>query len=329
MIISWNTTNKCNMFCDHCYRGSGQAAAGELTTEQAEKLLTEIAEAGFKIMIFSGGEPLLRPDLCQLIAYATKLGLIAVIGTNGSLLTKEKVTQLQAAGLKAAGISLDSLSALKHNALRKSPHAWQQAVAGMENCRKAGLAFQIHTTVMDWNAGEIEALTDFAVAKGAKAHHIFFLVPTGRGAAIERHALKRAVYEHLLVKLMQKAQTVPIEVKPTCAPQFMRVAAQLNLKLRFSKGCLAGTSYCIIGPTGEVQPCAYLKMSLGNVKETSFVDIWRHNAVLDKLRRAEYGGACGSCNYQTRCGGCRARAAYYHAGDYLAADPLCILNKEG
>ncbi len=292
-------------------------------------MLDGIAAAGFRIMIFSGGEPLLREDLCDLVAYAAAKGLIPVIGTNGSLLTAAYAARLKAAGLKGAGISLDSLEAAKHDRLRQFPGAWERAVEGMKNCAAAGIPFQIHTTVMDWNEGEVEGLTDFAVEIGAKAHHIFFLVPTGRGAAIEGQALKRQAYEKLLQRIMHKAEAVPIEVKPTCAPQFMRVAMERGLSQRFIKGCLAGTAYCIVGPQGEVQPCAYLKLPLGNVKERPFQELWQSSPILQTLRQEAYGGQCGECSYNTVCGGCRARAAYYHAGDYMASDPLCILNREG
>ena len=258
MIMSWNTTNKCNMFCDHCYRESGEQAAGELDTMQAKKLIEEVAKAGFKIMIFSGGEPMTRPDIYELIAHARAQGLRPVLGSNGSLITPEAAVKLKEAGLMGAGISLDSLDKDKHDALRKLDGAWDLAVAGMKNCLAAGLRVQIHTTVMDWNQEEVEAITDFAVELGASAHHIFFLVPTGRGEKIVDQALKREDYENLLVRIMKKAQTVPIEIKPTCAPQFMRVAEELGMEQRFTKGCLAGTSYCIISPKGDVQPCAYM-----------------------------------------------------------------------
>ena len=179
MIISWNTTNACNMFCDHCYRDAGCKADEELNTQEAKTLLEQIAKAGFKIMIFSGGEPLMRPDIVELVEYATKLGLRSVFGTNGTLITEEMALKLKNAGAMGMGISLDSMDAEKHNNFRKFPNAWEGAIRGMRNCRKVGLPFQIHTTVMDWNQHELEALTDFAVKEGAVAHHIFFLVPTG------------------------------------------------------------------------------------------------------------------------------------------------------
>ena len=324
MIISWNTTNACNMYCDHCYRDAGFKAEEELNTEEAKTLLDQIAKAGFKIMIFSGGEPLMRPDIIELVEHAVSVGLRPVFGTNGTLITEEMAHRLKKAGAMGMGISLDSLDIEKHYKFRKFPNAWEGAVQGMRNCRKAGLPFQIHTTVMDWNSHELEAITDFAVAEGAVAHHFFFLVPTGRGANIEEESLRAKAYEEVLERIMKKQQEVPIELKPTCAPQFMRIAAQMGMKMRFGRGCLAGTSYCIISPRGKVQPCAYLNIPLGDVRETPFDEIWKNNEVLNELRTLNYKGGCGTCEYKRACGGCRARAAYYHDGDYMAEEPWCL-----
>ena len=324
MIVSWNVTNACNMYCDHCYREAGCKAEEELSTAEAKTLLEQIARANFKIMIFSGGEPLMRPDIVELVAYAKKLGLRPVFGTNGTLITMEMAQKLKEAGAMGMGISLDSMDAAKHNEFRKFPNAWEGAVQGMRNCRAVGLPFQIHTTVMDWNSHEIEAITDFAVAEGAVAHHFFFLVPTGRAKTIEAESLRAEEYEDTLTRIMKKQQEVDIELKPTCAPQFLRIADQMGIKTRFRRGCLAGTAYCIISPRGKVQPCAYLNMELGDVRKTPFDEIWKNSEVLNKLRTLEYSGGCGTCKYKHACGGCRARAAYYNNGDYMAEEPWCL-----
>ncbi len=328
MLVSWNTTNQCNMFCDHCYRDAGVRSADELTTAQAQQLIREIKQAGFQIMIFSGGEPLMRPDIFELGSIATQQGLRAVMGTNGSLITPEIAAQMKQAGFMAAGISLDSLDPRKNDAFRKLENAYELTVAGMKNLKAIGLPFQIHTTVMDWNVAELETITDFAVEIGAMGHHIFFLVPTGRAVNIEDEALRVVEYEKTLARLMEKQKHVPIEIKPTCAPQFIRVADKKGVPLRFSKGCLAGISYCIISPVGDVQPCAYLEMPLGNVKDIPFDVIWRENEALKRMRTMEYGGKCGICDYKSRCGGCRARANYYN-GDYMAEDNWCLYHPRG
>jgi len=323
MLVSWNTTNACNLYCKHCYRDSGTRAEEELNTEEGKKLIDEIAGAGFKIMIFSGGEPLMRDDIYELIEYAAGAGLRPVLGSNGTLLSPEAAVRLKAAGCMAVGISLDSTDPAKHDEFRASAGAWQGAVDGMQACREAALPFQIHTTVMDWNNSEIEALTDLSVSLGARGHHIFFMVPTGRAVNIETETLRAEQYEDLLRRIIVKQGQVDIELKPTCAPQFMRIAKQLGVDMRFSRGCLAGTAYCIISPRGDVQPCAYLNIPLGNVREVPFQQIWRDNEVLQKLRTMEYSGGCGTCQFTNICGGCRARAYYYH-GDYMAEEPWCL-----
>ena len=324
MLISWNTTNQCNMFCEHCYREAGEKLSEELSTEEGKRLIEGIARAGFRIMIFSGGEPLMREDIFELVSYAREQGLRPVLGTNGSFITPQIARRLKEAGVMGAGISLDSVDPEKHDRLRRYPGAWKEAVAGMKSCRGEGLPFQIHTTVMEWNYDEIEAITDLAVELGAVAHHVFFLVPTGRAVNIESEALRVERYERLLRRILDKQREVSIELKPTCAPQFMRIARQRGMNLRFSRGCLAGLSYCIVSPRGIVQPCAYLNIAAGNVREQPFEEIWRSSPVFLTLRTQEYKGKCGNCRYRSDCGGCRARAAFYNGGDFMAEDSWCL-----
>lgn len=312
------------MYCDHCYRDAGAKVSDELSTEEAKNLLDEIAKAGFKIMIFSGGEPLLRPDIFELVNYARNLGLRPVFGTNGTLITLEVARKLKEAGAMGMGISLDSIDPQKHDQLRKYEGAWEQAIKGMKNCLEVGLPFQVHTTVFDWNYEELEKITDLAIELGAVAHHFFFLVPTGRAVNIEEESLRAEQYEKVLTRIIEKQKQVDIELKPTCAPQFMRIAKQLGMDLRYQRGCLAGTHYCIISPKGDVQPCAYLNIPLGNVRDIPFSEIWKSNPVLNKLRTLDYEGGCGRCQYKKICGGCRARAYFYHDGNYMAEEPWCL-----
>jgi putative heme d1 biosynthesis radical SAM protein NirJ2 len=327
MIISWNTTRACNLSCVHCYRDAGAAETGELTTAKGKKLLEEIARAGFKIMVFSGGEPLIRPDIYDLIGHARKLGLRPVLGTNGILITPETAARLKEAGAACAGISLDSRDKTKHDWFRGYEGAWEETMKGIAACREAGLPFQLHTTVMNWNEDEVTAITDLAVELGAVAHHIFFLVPTGRGKDIAETTLKTQQYEALLERILAKQAEVPIELKPTCAPQFMRIARQKGIPMRFTKGCLAGTTYCVILPNGDVHPCPYLPLKAGNVREAPFDAIWRDSALFDELRHQPLKGGCGRCGYGDICGGCRARAYYYSDGDYLAEEPWCACGR--
>lgn len=323
VIVSWMTTNKCNLKCAHCYQDAREATDKELGTEEAMKMIDEIARAGFKVMIFSGGEPLLRPDIFDLVAYAASRGLRPVFGTNGTLITDGIAARLKECGACAMGISVDSLDPGKHDCFRGLENAYDLTMRGIEACKKAGLAFQIHTTVVDWNRDEICDVTDFAEAIGAVAHYIFFLIPAGRGKFIEKTALEVRENEDLLRDIMAKSQQVEIDVKPTCAPQFTRIAKQLGVETRFSRGCLAGLTYCVVGSEGIVRPCAYMTEEAGDVRATPFDEIWSTSPVFEKLRSEAYSGACGTCDYRAGCGGCRARAAYYHDGDILAQDDYC------
>ncbi|MEA5021069.1 MAG: putative heme d1 biosynthesis radical SAM protein NirJ2 [Gordonibacter sp.] len=328
MIVSWMTTNQCNLKCAHCYQDAEEATDQELTTAEGMKMIDEIARAGFKIMIFSGGEPLMRPDIYDLVAHAASRGLRPVFGSNGTLITPEVARRLKASGACAMGISVDSLNAAKHDEFRGLPRAFELTMQGIEACKQAGLPFQLHTTVVDWNRDEICAITDFAESVGAMAHYIFFLIPVGRGKYIEETSLRVIENERLLQDIMRKSAEVSIEVKPTCAPQFTRIAQQLGVDTRFERGCLAGLTYCVIGSEGLVRPCAYMTEEAGDVRKTPFDEIWRTSLVFETLRTKDYSGACGNCDYAQGCGGCRARAAYYHDGDILAQDDYCAHSQQ-
>ena len=323
MIVSWMTTNQCNLKCVHCYQDAKERQERELSTQEAMKMIDEIAKAGFKIMIFSGGEPLLRPDIFDLVAHAASRGLRPVFGSNGTLITDEVARRLKECGTAAMGISVDSLDPKKHDKFRGLKNAYDLTMAGIEACTRAGLPFQLHTTVVDWNRDEVCAITDFAQRIGAIAHYIFFLIPVGRGVYIQETSLEVLENEALLKEIMLKSAEVDIDVKPTCAPQFTRVAKQLGIDTRFSRGCLAGLTYCVVGSEGIVRPCAYMTEEAGDVRETPFDEIWEKSPVFEKLRTQVYSGACGTCDYKQGCGGCRARAAYYHEGDIMAQDEYC------
>lgn len=328
MIVSWMTTNQCNLKCVHCYQDAEEATDKELSTSEARTMIEGIARAGFKIMIFSGGEPLMRPDIYELVEYAVRQGLRPVFGSNGTLITPEVARRLKACGACAMGISVDSLDAMKHDKFRGLDKAHELTMAGIEACKQAGLPFQLHTTVVDWNREEICSITDFAVEIGAMGHYIFFLIPVGRGEYIKETSLEVMENERLLKDIMKKSAEVSIDVKPTCAPQFTRIAKQLGVDTRFERGCLAGLTYCVIGSEGMVRPCAYMTEDAGDVRTMPFDEIWQTSPVFQQLRTQAYSGACATCDYKQGCGGCRARAAYYHDGDILAQDDYCAHSQQ-
>ncbi|OFV66356.1 MAG: radical SAM protein [Candidatus Syntrophoarchaeum butanivorans] len=329
-LISWNTTYECNLRCEHCYIDAvlpGNAPPGELSTGEAFKLIDDIASFSKPILILSGGEPLLRKDIYDIASYGSSKGLRIVMGTNGTLIDDEVVERLKDAGVMRVGISIDALTPSIHDHFRGVEGAHHAAIEGAKACKRGGLSFQIHTTITRDNYQEIPDMMDFVLDLGADAFHLFFLVPTGRGEDLVDVTPQQ--YEDMLVFLYERSQSFPIELKAVCAPQFMRIAMERGGKddpqlKRFTKGCLAATAYCRIKPDGEVNPCPYLPVNVGNVRDTSFEIIWKESKVLNELRNPDLlEGGCGSCRYRTICGGCRARA-YAINGSYLAEEPWCV-----
>ncbi|MGA2090311.1 MAG: radical SAM protein [Endomicrobiales bacterium] len=327
MIISWNVTKTCNLSCRHCYRDAGARDPDELSTEEGKELLREIADAGFRIIILSGGEPLLRKDICELISCASRSGLRPVLGTNGTLIDRNTARELKRAGLARAGISVDSLDAQVHDDFRKIKGAWAQTMGGIEACRAEGLDYQVHTTVTRCNYNGVSHITAFAAQNGARAHHVFFLVPTGRGGEITDLLLSRTEYQSLVTDIAKNQSSCSIELKTVCAPQFAAVSIRDNIDTRFKKGCLAGISYCCILPNGDVHPCPYMPIKAGNVRLTPFSLIWKEDPLFIGLRTQQYKGRCGSCCYSQSCGGCRARA-FHESGDHMHEDPFCFMGAQ-
>ncbi|MCJ2562780.1 MAG: radical SAM protein [Candidatus Thermoplasmatota archaeon] len=323
MIASWNVTNKCNLLCEHCYREAGRESEHELTTREGFSLLDEIAKAGFKLMVFSGGEPFMREDILELTRHAACLGLRPVYGSNGTLLTPDMARRVKKAGGASVAISLHMMDGRRMDEFCGVPNTFEKSLQAMRNCAEAGLPFQVNTTVFDRNIGDVEQICELAKEMGAKSHHILFLVPTGRGQNIEDETLREVQYERLIRRLLRKRQEMGFDIKPTCAPHFMRIAEQLHVDVgKYSRGCLAGISYCSIIPNGDVWPCPYLPLRIGNVRETPFSELWAGSPVFQKMRLMEYSGQCGGCEYRESCGGCRARAHFYY-NDYMAHEPWC------
>jgi putative heme d1 biosynthesis radical SAM protein NirJ2 len=323
LIASWNVTNKCNLFCEHCYREAGKESEHELTTEEGFALLDEIAKAGFKLMVFSGGEPFMRKDILDLTKHAASIGLRPVYGSNGTLLTLDMAKSIKEAGGSTVAISFHMMDKDEMDKFCRSPDTYDKSIQAMKNCAEADLAFQVNTTVFDRNMEDVEQICELAKEMGAKSHHVLFLVPTGRGENIEEETLREVQYERLIRKLLKKREEMEFDIKPTCAPQFMRIAEQLDIDTgRYSRGCLAGMSYVSIIPNGDVWPCPYLPIKVGNVRETPFSEIWATSPVFQKMRSMEYTGQCGDCKYIETCGGCRARA-YFYFDDYMAHEPWC------
>jgi len=336
-LVAWEITRSCNLNCVHCRAAAERGPyPGELDTAKCFEILEQIARVGQPIVILTGGEPLLREDVFELAQHGTRLGLRMVMATNGTLVTPEIAERIKSCGIKRVSVSIDGASAEEHDQFRKVPGAFDASLESIEWLKKAGIEFQINTTVTRHNVHQIRDILDLAVKLGAVAHHIFLLVPTGRAKEMVNQEIDALEYEKLLSWFYEMRNQVPLHLKATCAPHYYRILRQeahaRGEKVNFdtygldavTRGCLGGTSFCFISHDGIVQPCGYLELNCGDLKKSSFGEVWRDSQIFKRLRDfSAYEGKCGRCEYVKFCGGCRARA-YENTGDYMAEEPLCI-----
>jgi radical SAM protein with 4Fe4S-binding SPASM domain len=292
----------------------------DLTTEEAFGVVDALRGAGHPLLILSGGEPLLRDDLEAIAGRAAAAGMPVALGTSGILLTHERAQRLRRAGVTAAAISLDSTDPHQHDAFRGAPGAFAGALAGMDACQEAGIRVQANVTVTPDNLDEVESVLSLAAGHGATSAQVFCFVPTGRA----KDWVGPDEYEALLARLLGRVEELPLPVRPTCAPQFIRIADELGVtRPGWQRGCLAGVAYCRVAPNGDLTPCPYLPVAVGSLLSEPFATLWQDAPVFAALRDPErLHGACGACEYRARCGGCRARA-YAVSGDLLGPEPLC------
>ncbi len=341
LVMSWNVTRECNMKCSHCYiNATDKKLQNELTTKEAKNLIDQIYKVSAPLLILSGGEPLLRPDIFELIRYGSKKGLKMGLGSNGSLINDDMAKKLKEAGIATVSISLDSNIPAQHDEFRGVAGAWEKAVEACKSLRKNNVLVQVNTTLTQQNYNQIDDIMSLAENIGVENFHLFFLVPTGRGVKLTDISPEK--YEEMITKTFAKTANHRLNVRPSCAPQFMRIAKGMGLDMRqWIRGCIAGLYYCRIYPNGDVTPCPYLPIKLGNIREKSFKEIWFDSKVFRDLRASNsLKGKCGFCEYRSLCGGCRARAyglsndfidycGDLHEpaelkSDYLTEDPWCV-----
>ena len=340
-VISWNLTYRCNLQCEHCYLDAGPSPRvhseafsdrSELNTEECKKIVDEIADfAPESITILTGGEPLLRRDILEIVRYAASKDLWVVVGTNGVLVTERLARILQDAGVRGLALSLDSLDPDVHDRFRGVRGAWRNTVEGARILGEVGLPFIVQTTVGKHNADRLGEIAEFAHRDlRAKVWNLYFLVTTGRGTFVSD--LTPEEYDQVLEQLfkIQQLYQGKMMVNAKCAPHYVKTVFERAPDSPFLKtyssgagGCPAGTHYMGIRPNGDVTPCPYLPVFGGNLMESSLRDVWESSDPFVKIRqRKELGGRCGKCEFNTACGGCRARA-FGSTGDYMAEDALC------
>jgi heme b synthase len=335
-LVAWETTRRCNLACKHCRAvAEDHPYDNELDTQASFRLLDQIKEVGDPIIILTGGEPLLRDDIFEISAYGTKLGLRMVMAPNGTLITPETAQKMKSSGIKRISVSLDGSSPETHDAFRGVEKAFENTIQGVEIAKAAGIEFQINTTITKTNLDQIPKILALAEELGAVAHHIFLLVPTGRGKYIVDSEINAKEYEETLNWFYDQREKTSLQLKATCAPHYYRIlrqrARQDGKKVTFethgldavTRGCLAGTGFCFISHVGRVQTCGFLDVTCGDITQQTFKEVWENSQVFTELRNfGNLEPKCGICEYNRVCGGCRARA-YEATGNYLAQEPLC------
>lgn len=333
--VVWEATARCNLRCIHCHARGGEALENELTTEAAKNLLDDLSQIPeFRTFVFAGGEPLVREDLFELIPYAKDLGFNVFAATNGTLITPEVAAELRKYGVGLV-IGIDATDSRAHNRIRGVPGAYERVIAGIENSLAEDLYVHLNLVASNINFSYVSKILSYGDEIGAVSDFVYRFMPSGRGEYItDKAELSAAIFENLIETIYQSQQKVRSIIVPVATPEYWAyLLYRRNIKsgplLRIAEysfgGCVAGKGMLYVKPEGDVWPCPFLEIPLGNVKTASLVEIWNDSSVLKELRnRDNLKGECGRCIYKEVCGGCRA-TAYFHTKDYLQTDPNCPL----
>lgn len=339
-LLFWESTIKCNLTCVHCRRiESDETAIQDLSTSNAKNLIQQLAELGkeqpmMPVLVFSGGEPLCRGDLFELINFSKSLGIIPALATNGTLIDSDIADKILSSGVMRVSVSLDGATSEIHNKLRQLPGSFEKAIEGIGYLRERKIPFQINMTLTRHNAHQLQDIYSLAKSLGAVAVHIFMLVPVGCGISLaDTDMLSPEQYEDKMLEIHKLDSLGQLQIKVTCGPHYERLKKQQGTvsdtnksphgKHMQSKGCLAGLGVLFVGHQGDIFPCGYLPIKCGNVLEDKLSDVWYNNYDLARMRNEnELEGKCGLCGYRKICGGCRGRA-YSATGNYMAEEPFC------
>jgi AdoMet-dependent heme synthase len=342
--IAWEVTRACAFACVHC-RANAQHTrdSRELNTEEAKELIDRLADFGSPILVFTGGDPMMRRDLFELITYATQKGLrCSLTPTATALPTIERLKKAHKAGIRRIALSLDAPTSEEHDAFRQVPGSWQRTMKILRTAQSVGLSAQVNTTVSTFNVDLLPDMVPFIQEVGAVQWSVFFLVPTGR--AQMQWMISPEEHERVFHWLYDLSKTAPFDIKATAAPMYRRVAIErkrmeqdLGTPVTFqgagfqyadglnrpTRGVNDGNGFLFISHIGEIQPSGFLPITAGNVRENDVVEVYRHSPLFTDLRNPDkLKGRCKICEYRDVCGGQRGRA-YGVTGDYLESDPAC------
>jgi radical SAM protein len=350
-LVIWETTQACGLACRHC-RASARPWRDprELSTEQGRKLIDDVADMGTPILVLSGGDPMSRPDLIELVRHASGRGLrTATIPAATPTLNQQDIVNLKEAGLEQMALSLDYPDAVRHDAFRGVPGAFDKTMAAAGWARELGLPLQINTTVCGDTADSLATMAALVEELGAVFWEVFFLIPMGRGqtlaplSAPQCEGLFKILYDaqkkgHFIVKVTEaphyRRYVYQRERDPKAGPRGER-AVEMPARLTQSegpghtiglapRGVNAGKGFLFVSHQGDVYPSGFLPLPSGNVRSQQLGDIYRNGAFFRMLRdTARLRGRCGACEFKDICGGSRARA-FALTGDPLATDPWCV-----
>ncbi|MGE5554018.1 MAG: radical SAM protein [Betaproteobacteria bacterium] len=348
-LVVWNTTNRCNLKCKHCYIGAeDRVYEGELTNAEAKAFIADLGEMQVPVLLFSGGEPLVRSDLYELGAFAAERGLRPVISTNGTLITPEAAKKIKEAGFQYVGVSIDGAPET-HDGFRGIRGAFERAVEGIRNSLAAGNKTGIRFTINRYNYKDLEAVLNLVEKEKIPRFCMYHLVYAGRGREMVDFDTtleeKRATIELLIRKTLDfRKRGVEAEILTTdnhadgaylyryVQEHFPERAEEVWQLLKMHGGCSAGTKMSNVDPRGNVHACQFWgHRTLGNIRERKFSEIWRDTQDefrnLMRNKAAHVKGRCAECKYKEVCGGCRIRAEVVH-DDTWAEDPACYLTDE-
>lgn len=331
VVVVWELTQACSLACRHC-RADAQADChpDELTTAEGRALLEAAREFGEdQLVVLSGGDPMARDDVVDLVRYGTDLGLRMTLTPSGTeQLTADRLAALADAGLRRVALSLDGATPASHDDFRGEDGSFERTLRAARTAKATGLPLQLNTTVCADTVDELPAIRDLAEALGVVLWSVFFLVPVGRGAVLEPIAPERA--ETVMEWLVEVADVAPFGLKTTEAPHYRRVRLQRAARdggdgppPAGRRRVLAGDGFVFVSHRGEIYPSGFLPKSVGNVREADLVERYREAELFETLRAPDaLKGKCGACPFNRVCGGSRSRA-YAHTGDPLESDPLC------
>ncbi|NQS92393.1 MAG: TIGR04053 family radical SAM/SPASM domain-containing protein [Chloroflexi bacterium] len=343
--IAWEVTRACAFACVHCRADAiPQRDPNELTTKEAFNLIDRLTEFGSPILIFTGGDPMMRPDLFEIITYATDKGLrCSLTPTATALPTLDRLHQAKEAGIRRIALSLDAPDPEVHDEFRKVKGSWQRTMDILHRAKEAELSVQVNTTVTKFNVDLLPAMVPFIEEVGAVQWSVFFMVPTGRAQA--KYMISAERHEEIFNWLYDLSKSAPFDIKGTAAPMYRRVAIERRKaevgkdeKVTFQgagfqyadglnrprKGVNDGNGFLFISHIGEIQPSGFLPLTAGYVRDDDVVDVYRNHPIFTDLRDPnKLKGKCGICEYIDVCGGQRGRA-YGLTGDYLETDPACV-----